>query len=441
MKIATPGSAEEFMRGVNKRLRQMERRGGSVAGVSVESTVVDDEVVITYAPVIPSQPITEQKVGAIAVTWNGMGEGDEQMPPNFAAVDVHRSQESSEFEPDEYTLVGTLTGPGTLAFTDQPYDEIFYYRFIMRNRDGLSSAPSIAAAAVASRVGGTDLTADSIDGKLITGATIQTGTTGGRAVLRPGASTALGVGTHVVELHSGNVSEAVPAELISLADGADPTDNISVLFLAPQKSGYLTQQRSSLQMFAKDADTFGFASLAAEAMRVYGQYQWHMQTAINSSTSRQALISGNVTDNSGDCAIWTSVGIECRDGGWVDVPSSAYATGWSDYIAGDPYWPGWRWRYTHDDHVEVQFALRTTAPATTNPFVLDADHGMPLPNIRFGEGWCRDLISTGYQVLPILIYPNTAGAGANAGRVQMMCPTSSTHTVIAGNFKYRYRQN
>jgi hypothetical protein len=431
VKIATPGSTEDWMRGVNKRLRELERHGTGTSAIPT-TVVVDDVEIITYAPVVPSQPITEQKVGAIAVTWNGVGAGDEQMPPNFATVEVHRSQESAEFEPDEYSLVGNLNGPGTLSFTDQPYDEIFYYRFVMRNTEGEASGPSLGAAAVASRVGGTDLTADSIDGKLITGATIQTGTTGGRAVLRPGTSISYGLGSHVIEMYTGNSSEAFPAELIAIADGSNPNDNISLLIAAPEKSGFFGN-RAILQLFARDGNTNSQISALAQGMFFQGTNFVRHKTSGMEFLLDQSL-------ESGTGVIWSSRGIDVFHDNvnlWTDVPSSTYtANGWSDYPSGAPYMPGIRWRHTHDSHVEVQVAIRTTATAAANPFVINDGHGMPMPADHFAEGHLRYLIATGYNLAPFVGFPS---GGGNTRRWQLLQPAAATYTVLAGMFTYRWR--
>lgn len=416
---------QQWMRDVNKALADMKRHRHT-GSTAVTSAVTDGaEPVPYYDPVVPSDPIIEQKAGAVSVTWDGTGAGGEVMPGNFDVLEIHRDTDIN-FEPYDGSRVGALTKAGTVTFTDQTYDLFYYYKFVMVNREGYASAPSAPVLGVATRVGGSDLTADSIDGKTITGATIQTGTTGGRAVLRPGPSGYYGIGSHSMELYTGVANEQYPAELLSIADGPLLSDNISLLIAAPLKTGYLGS-RSFIQMFAKDSDTSGFISMTAENTQQKG----YIKSFMTAGTSDQIKL--NVDANLANGINGTNTGgITCThpievEETWNTLSTSGYLGTWAN-LGSAGYYNGITWRWTHDWFILIRMGVKNASLAGANPAIVTAGSwGMPLPaNYNFTGPTVRAQTST-HKALPLFIFTN--------GTIQIFNPTSEAYTAVTAEFQ------
>jgi hypothetical protein len=104
-------------------------------------------------------------------------------------------------------------------------------------------------------------------GSTVTGSTIQSATSGGRFVIRPGVASN-GYGNGVFEIYTGNVSEDKPAEIFAIADGALSADNISLMAMSPRKSGYTG--RGYIQLFAEDSDSPATAYLGGTVAATRG---------------------------------------------------------------------------------------------------------------------------------------------------------------------------
>ena len=80
---------------------------------------------------------------------------------NFGVLEIHRSLDEvfDVFDPElaGTTLVGVLTYPGSIVFTNQMYDTPYYYRFIMRAADGRRSGQSAATLGIAELTGASDI--------------------------------------------------------------------------------------------------------------------------------------------------------------------------------------------------------------------------------------------------------------------------------------------
>lgn len=129
--------------------------------------------VVGRDPWTPSDPIVAVVLGTITVTWDGRGAGDENLPGNFAWMEVHRSMEGPDFDTGPLTRVGHMRASGTLVFSDQAYDDVWYYRLVMVNNISQLSQPSVAVVGTLVRVANSDIITVSAD-KMITG-TLQAG--------------------------------------------------------------------------------------------------------------------------------------------------------------------------------------------------------------------------------------------------------------------------
>lgn len=283
--------------------------GGQYDGSFVASTLVGP------VPPTPSAPIVEPAVGALVVRWDGTFTDALVAPMDFARVEVHVSTEAG-FEPTGDTLRATIETPrGTEVAVLLP-SVLHYIKFVARSLAGKFGEPSLEAAEtpavieggggstttfsmnppgvtenvagdvwyqkdgnnaiigqwegqggtswLKTTIGGATLAVDALDGKTITGSTLRTGATGGRAEVKPGAATD-GKGEAVIQLHSGAEDVTIPAELVvdGYAVGYDffPALKIS----SPQiPSGPSAGERASLLLGAGDGDTISQAWLYAD---------------------------------------------------------------------------------------------------------------------------------------------------------------------------------
>jgi hypothetical protein len=126
----------------------------------------DDEAILPDEQlwvVMPSAPLCSTATQAVSVTWDGRGAGFEAIPANFALIEIHRSTDEF-FDADRaVTLVGVMTLPGSIVFTDQTYNTPYYYRFVLKTTDGRRSQQSETGIGIASTIGLVDLDDAAID--------------------------------------------------------------------------------------------------------------------------------------------------------------------------------------------------------------------------------------------------------------------------------------
>lgn len=146
---------------------------------------------------------------------------------------------------------------------------------------GNIAANAVTSGTIAAGAITTDkLDANAINGIVITGSTLRTDDTGPRIVMRPGTSS-IGYGDGVLEIFSGNTSESFPAEIYTIADGPDPSDNISLYIQGPGKTGF--GGRPFIQMFARDADSNSYIAAQADRVTVSGLNSAKLETALSDS--------------------------------------------------------------------------------------------------------------------------------------------------------------
>ncbi len=133
-------------------------------------------------PPVPSTPTWESVPGGIRFAWDGYFAGGAVVPMDFARVEFHATQDPVDTDPDvpwgdsSITLIGTVETPrGGYCTIPADVDPPTYARLVSRSLSGQRSVPGeVSTPAVGGLVGPTHLSADAIDGKVITGATFQT---------------------------------------------------------------------------------------------------------------------------------------------------------------------------------------------------------------------------------------------------------------------------
>lgn len=151
----------------------------SQPSVEVTFTTAGD----TTPPAVPSTPILTSKLGTICATWDGLGSAGENMPADFAHVEVHFST-TNNFTPSTTTLLDKIIGQGYAIATNLVAATTYYFKFVAVDTSGNKSSASTQASTQPVLVQGADIEAASItanniavgaiDGQVITGATIQT---------------------------------------------------------------------------------------------------------------------------------------------------------------------------------------------------------------------------------------------------------------------------
>ena len=187
---------------------------GSLRAVIGQQSDGTTAVTITngQAPPSPSTPSGVAVLGGVAVSWDGVFADGVFAPLDWSRVEVHASA-TDGFDPAPETLFGTLESPqgGTVTV---PSTVPLFVRLVARNTSGAASAPSgrLIPSRCAPRSTGAQLAEDAMDGKTITGTTVQTGESGRRLVLDPDALALL--------LYSGAI-ELAGAEQLELETGRD----------------------------------------------------------------------------------------------------------------------------------------------------------------------------------------------------------------------------
>ncbi|MET9436863.1 hypothetical protein [Streptomyces sp. NPDC006551] len=164
-------------------------------------------------PPAPSPPYVASVLGGVAAAWDGAFADGAVLPLDFSRVEVHASS-TSGFTPTAATLQNTIETPQGAVVTI-PTETPLYVRLVTRNTSGTASTASaqngpIAPALIVADdvadgiITGSKLAADAIDGKIITGATVQTAAAGRRIRLAPDGR---------IYLYSGATTETAPAEI------------------------------------------------------------------------------------------------------------------------------------------------------------------------------------------------------------------------------------
>jgi hypothetical protein len=123
-------------------------------------------------PTKPAAPAVVARAGTAAVVTDGAKETG--YLTNFAVehIEVHVS-EDEDFEPDDASYVGVLTGPGVLAVNGATVDQALYSRLVAVDVNGERSEPSDATAFESVRVTGADLAESTVTYREIAARTIS----------------------------------------------------------------------------------------------------------------------------------------------------------------------------------------------------------------------------------------------------------------------------
>ncbi|MFF8610800.1 hypothetical protein ACF06X_33380 [Streptomyces sp. NPDC015346] len=193
-------------------------------------------------PSAPTAPYVASVLGGVAASWDGGFVNSEVVPLDFARVEVH-SSETAGFTPTSATLQNTIETPQGATVTI-PTETPLYVRLVTRTSSGTASAPSEQNGPIAPAL----VVADEIP-DVITGKTLQTGTSGRRVVIAPDAG-----GTDVpgIALYSGHPDEHLPGLVSSttITSGGGPQPTIQV------EAPMANSGRAELTM-TSPADTFG----------------------------------------------------------------------------------------------------------------------------------------------------------------------------------------
>jgi hypothetical protein len=220
-------SLEKFMR----RLRRVEREVkhlssaprlaySSVEGGTLDFHDADGNLAITIGPqpdgtnaqVVASGPTPPNPAGTsgtpyfdgVVAKWDGTWENNGVAPLDFARVEIHASTDP-DFLPDlvgapSGTLVASFSSPRGGAYSvSLEYGVDWYLKFIARSQSGAYSDPTVAALGPfqTAVIPGSRVSADILEGKTVTGATMQTAADGERLVFRDDGSSG------VIEAYSG----------------------------------------------------------------------------------------------------------------------------------------------------------------------------------------------------------------------------------------------
>ncbi|MFD3667191.1 hypothetical protein [Streptomyces sp. NPDC058672] len=189
-------------------------------------------------PPAPSPPQVEPVLGGVRITWDGGFASCEPAPLDLARVQVHVLKSADE-EPDVQwptTTIEAASGASVTVAVNH-YGPV-WVRLAAVNSSGTPSAPSAAVQAMARRAASDDLGngvvqrenvalgaitadllhADAINGKIITGATVQTAADGPRVVLNNARLRAIGTNGSAIGMEPNDV---YPYIYWSSVDGAN----------------------------------------------------------------------------------------------------------------------------------------------------------------------------------------------------------------------------
>ncbi|MFJ6775732.1 hypothetical protein ACIQOV_33065 [Kitasatospora sp. NPDC091257] len=144
---------------VQARVRTVDASGNSSTWRLSEDIILASD---TTPPPVPAKPVVTSLIGALRAVWDGRGAQGEEMPADFAEVEVHAST-AAGFAPSAATIVDRLAGAAAAPITGLTYGTTYYIKFVARDRAGNASQPSAEASASPTVVIRSDL-ADQIIG-------------------------------------------------------------------------------------------------------------------------------------------------------------------------------------------------------------------------------------------------------------------------------------
>ncbi|MFJ2866844.1 hypothetical protein [Kitasatospora sp. NPDC087314] len=144
---------------VQARVRTVDASGNSSTWRLSEEIILASD---TTPPPVPSKPVVTSLIGALRAVWDGRGSAGEEMPADFAELEVHAST-AAGFTPSTATIVDRLAGAAAAPITGLSYGTTYYVKFVARDRAGNASPPSAEASATPALVIRSDL-ADQIVG-------------------------------------------------------------------------------------------------------------------------------------------------------------------------------------------------------------------------------------------------------------------------------------
>ncbi|MFF2620082.1 hypothetical protein [Kitasatospora sp. NPDC058046] len=144
---------------VQARVRTVDASGNSSTWRLSEEIILASD---TTPPPVPSKPVVTSLIGAVRAVWDGRGAQGEEMPADFAELEVHAST-AAGFAPSAATIVDRLAGAAAAPIAGLSYGTTYYVKFVARDRAGNSSQPSAEASAIPTVVIRSDL-ADQIVG-------------------------------------------------------------------------------------------------------------------------------------------------------------------------------------------------------------------------------------------------------------------------------------
>ncbi|MEU5002013.1 hypothetical protein [Streptomyces sp. NPDC021622] len=163
-------------------------------------------------PPVPTSAVVEPVLGGLRITWDGAFAGGEPVPMDLSRVQVHVLKSvSGESDARWPTTTIEATSGASVTVAVNHYGPV-WVRLMAVNTSGIPSMPSDAVLATARRAAPEDLgqgvvrhehvaagaitadllDADAINGKVITGATVQTAADGPRVVLNSARLRAIG---------------------------------------------------------------------------------------------------------------------------------------------------------------------------------------------------------------------------------------------------------
>lgn len=131
-------------------------------------------------PPTPTAPTVAPRIGGLTVRWNGAfvdADGATDIlivaPQDFSRVEVHASTDPAFTAEFADTLLGTIETPrGTDVPVSLPHGT-YYVRLVTRTLSGKRGEASAVSSGVVVPITGTQLAADAIDGKTITGSVVR----------------------------------------------------------------------------------------------------------------------------------------------------------------------------------------------------------------------------------------------------------------------------
>lgn len=190
------------------------------------------------SPPVPSVAVVEPVLGGVRIAWDGAFADGQPVPLDLSRVQVHvLTSFSGQPDPRWPTTTIEAASGASVTVAVNHYGPV-WVRLIAVNTSGIPSTPSDAVQATARRAASEDLghgvvhrenvaagaisadllDADAINGKIITGATVQTATEGPRVVLNSARLRAIGTNGSAIGMEP---NDAYPYIYWSSVDGSN----------------------------------------------------------------------------------------------------------------------------------------------------------------------------------------------------------------------------